>query len=717
MADLTEQQSAQSVKVTGASLTGIEDNYLDVDSSGRITVNQGAAGAANWLTNIAAFGGSAVALGQAVMASSIPVVLASNQSSIPVTQSGTWTTARSWTLSSGGDSVSAVQSGSWSVTANIGSTNGLALDATLTGGTQRTKITDGTNNAAVKAASTAAAATDPALVVAVSPNNTVAVTQSGSWTVQQGGAPWSVSQSGSPWGVNLTQVGGSALALGQTTMASSIPVVIASNQSALTVAQATAANLNATIVFASPQAVTQSGTWTVQPGNTANTTPWLVTVSTALPTGSNTIGAVTQASGPWTQNITQFGGNNVVTGTGASGSGIPRVTVANDSNILATQSGTWTTARSWTLNGSGLTPDSVLVNQNTAAALSGAWPVKVTDGTNTLPTLDTASRAGFLKITDGTNTAAVKAASTSASATDPALVVTVSPNSTNSTNLTQIGSNTVQTGGVNGSLGVGGLASAGSAVAGKPVLVGGTDGTNARAILTDTAGRIIIAGVDNTAKSIGVVYSGSQAIAGGQAGMFFNGIRYTVPASYKFVIGTFTAHSNNTRATVRAAIYKQLGTYNLGTNVFTDGASYTSPQFATEIEAEVTTALNATADTTVTVTYTNQSGTTGQTATALIPKSTPAGYKVLFTLAAGDFGVTDITAVSDNTSTTGVISINGLVLLYQQDINQAGFDLQFSQSFGGAVVNAGEILALDALASAASSDERTIRAIGVLEAA
>lgn len=36
---------------------------------------------------------------------------------------------------------------------------------------------------AVKAASTAAGATDPALVVAISPNNTVAVTQSGSWNL------------------------------------------------------------------------------------------------------------------------------------------------------------------------------------------------------------------------------------------------------------------------------------------------------------------------------------------------------------------------------------------------------------------------------------------------------------------------------------------------------------------------------------------------------
>ena len=33
------------------------------------------------------------------------------------------------------------------------------------------------------------------------------------------------------------------------------------------------------VTFASPQAGTQSGTWTVQPGNTANTTPWLVTAN------------------------------------------------------------------------------------------------------------------------------------------------------------------------------------------------------------------------------------------------------------------------------------------------------------------------------------------------------------------------------------------------------------------------------------------------------
>lgn len=51
---------------------------------------------------------------------------------------------------------------------------------------------------------------------------------------------------------------------------------------------------------------------------------------------------VLQGTNPWVDNISQFGGNNVVTGTGISGLGIPRVTISNDSNILVTQSGSWT---------------------------------------------------------------------------------------------------------------------------------------------------------------------------------------------------------------------------------------------------------------------------------------------------------------------------------------------------------------------------------------
>lgn len=55
------------------------------------------------------------------------------------------------------------------------------------------------------------------------------------------------------------------------------------------------------------------------------------------------------------------------------------------------------------------------------------WYTRNTDGTNTQPTMDTAARSGFQRITDGTNTAAVKAASTAAATTDPAVVVATRP--------------------------------------------------------------------------------------------------------------------------------------------------------------------------------------------------------------------------------------------------------------------------------------------------
>jgi hypothetical protein len=127
---------------------------------------------------------------------------------------------------------------SGTVTANVGTTNGICLDATLTGGTQRAKVTDGTNNAAVKAASTAAAATDPALVVSVSPNNSVAVT----------GTFWQATQ----------------------------PV-----SGTVTAAQATAANLQTTATLASMGAASSTPTGVVSIGNSLGKTLVMKTGSLA----------------------------------------------------------------------------------------------------------------------------------------------------------------------------------------------------------------------------------------------------------------------------------------------------------------------------------------------------------------------------------------------------------------------------------------------------
>src|ERR1019366_52903 len=105
-------------------------------------------------TSLASIDTKTPALGQALMAASSPVVIASNQSAIPVTGtffqatqpiSGTVTANQGtspWVVSLASTTitgtVAVTQSTSpWITTANIGTTGGLALDATLTGGTQQ----------------------------------------------------------------------------------------------------------------------------------------------------------------------------------------------------------------------------------------------------------------------------------------------------------------------------------------------------------------------------------------------------------------------------------------------------------------------------------------------------------------------------------------------------------------------------------------------------
>jgi hypothetical protein len=91
---------------------------------------------------------------------------------------------------------------SGTVTANIGTTNGLALDATLTGGTQRTKITDGTNNAALT--NTTPAGTEYAVITRNIPSGTQTV--SGTVTANAGTGSFTVAQATAS-NLNATVVG------------------------------------------------------------------------------------------------------------------------------------------------------------------------------------------------------------------------------------------------------------------------------------------------------------------------------------------------------------------------------------------------------------------------------------------------------------------------------------------------------------------------------
>lgn len=127
--------------------------------------------------------------------------------------------------------------------------------------------------------------------------------------------------------------------------------VISQTGSTTAVTQATAANLNATVVGTGTFAVqaAQSGTWTVQPGNTANSTPWLVTgsgtagtaasgVLTVQGIASMTPVQVSQATASnlnATVNVAQINGVTVLMGNGATGTGSQRVTIASDNSAVS----------------------------------------------------------------------------------------------------------------------------------------------------------------------------------------------------------------------------------------------------------------------------------------------------------------------------------------------------------------------------------------------
>ena len=307
--------------------------------------------------------------GSATSANSGPVVIASDQASIPVAatlsaettkvlgvtrtadgagnlltsttnaldvniKSGNATTI-TVTQVTGTNLHTVVDSGT--ITANAGTnlnTSALALDATLTNRTQKGQITDGTRDGTVKAASTAAAATDTALVVAISPNNTVAVS-----------------------GITTSTPLADVSSTGTLTAAAQTVVLALAGQSAGT-AQIT-------------------GTWV----GTITFEGYIDSLQTW--TSINAVSASTSA--PQTTTTTN---------------GLYRLTPGGLTQFRA--------------NMSAFTSGSAVVTLKASVGVGGTFVNQI------LPS----------KITDGTSTAAIKAASTAAAATDAALVVAISPNNT-----------------------------------------------------------------------------------------------------------------------------------------------------------------------------------------------------------------------------------------------------------------------------------------------
>lgn len=279
--------------------------------------------------------------------------------------------------------------------------------------------------------------------------------------------------------VNLTEVGGSAITLGQATEAASLPVVIASNQSPVPVSGTITTSPNVNVHDGSGNTIASTGTsLNVDITNTVPVTLTSTTVTGNVtviqPTGTNLHTVVDSGTiavsfpadvAPATQNITAAdvattttaGANNqsIFTGTPTAGS-VASFNVATIQSIDVQVTGTWTGTlqvessldggTTWYKNGGhqkGVTFNSASFTSNfqvatniagttmfrvrAIAAWTGTATVKVVESINA----DSVYILNALQLLDGGTTgnkATIKSASTGAAATDTAVVVTQSSN-------------------------------------------------------------------------------------------------------------------------------------------------------------------------------------------------------------------------------------------------------------------------------------------------
>jgi len=224
-------------------------------------------------TSIASIDTKTPALGQATMAASTPVVLASNQSAIPVTVSGggpisditatgTITSNQTVTLTglAGYSSVGISISGTWTGSISVeGSVDGVSFDYL-----NATPLNSGLVSYTWSANGNFL--TNCSGLASVRLRGTVVTSGTATITIRANATTGPVILSASlPQGVN--NIGNINVSNFPATQPVSGSVSVS--------------NFPATQPVSGTVAATQSGTWTVQPGNTANTTPWLVSQANA----------------------------------------------------------------------------------------------------------------------------------------------------------------------------------------------------------------------------------------------------------------------------------------------------------------------------------------------------------------------------------------------------------------------------------------------------
>jgi hypothetical protein len=272
------------------------------------------------------------------------------------------------------------------------------------------------------------------------------------------------------------------------------------------------------------------------------------------------------------------------------------------------------------------------------------------------------------------------------------------------------------------SLAVCGKSAVGVAPSSNPLYVAGIDSSGfKRGLLTDSIGRIQVNLKPSfTRKALSINVDRTDAIALGL--MYVQGAKYTIPTNYYFSVTGVTIFSTDNKSAGVVGISKTLGSYNSGTSTWTGGATYTTPQFGSDVYLEVTTVMGLTNDQIYTMSYTNQDGVAGRTGTLAVKlsKSSSVGTVIPFNLQTGDYGIKSVQSVTPDKANTGIIDIVGVITFVNATQITANGTTTLTPSADGWIGVNGDIVYLligIPKAGGGATAERQVQVVGYLDIA
>lgn len=191
---------------------------------------------------------------------------------------------------------------------------------------------------------------------------------------------------------------------------------------------------------------------------------------------------------------------------------------------------------------------------------------------------------------------------------------------------------------------------------------------------------------------------------------------YTIPSGYNFTPYQTQYSAGNSSSLIRVSEELDMGSLNTTTNAFTDGGSFALPQYASYIEVRLL--EDVATNRTITITYVNQDGTAGRTATLTLAGAgggqDKAGYIYLVTLQGTDVGVRDITNISTSSTGTGNLKVYGMIDIDRDSADAASVVYTDVIEIGAYVMSSGKVISLSVSSASTSSTTRYVANLGLL---